>query len=176
MISRVKESILGKIINIRLKMISQQDRTYDFSHQLNKTEKILIIIPAGNEYSETMQSFIKQIGHTFNNARVSTFVNSSLRKNDLNWLGVPNDKYLKVIRDELFDLVVDVNLKQDKISSYLCALSGAPMRINLSSGDFDHLYNLHFRAKDANSKSLEERLYNIISYLDFLISSDEKKT
>ena len=169
MISRVKESVLGKIINIRLKMISQQDRTYDFSVQLGKTEKILIIIPSGNEYSVTIQNFIKQIGQIFKKAKVSTFVNSSLRKNDLNWLGVPNDQYLKVIRDEQFDLVVDLNTKQDKISSYLCALSGAAMRINLASGDFDHLYNLHFRIKDLSS-SIEEQLQNMISYLDFLIN------
>jgi len=154
-------------------MISRQDRTYDFSEQLGKTEKILIIIPSGNEYSETIQNFIKQIGHVFKNAKVSTFVNSSLRKNDFNWLGVPNDKYLRVVRDEQFDLVVDINTKQDKVSSYLCALSGAPMRINLASGDFDHLYNLHFRIKDI-SKSIEERLQNMISYLEFLISKSEK--
>lgn len=173
MISRVKESVLGKIINFRLKMISRQDRAYDFSEQLSKTEKILIIIPSGNEYSETMQSFIKQIGKIFGKARVSTFVNSSLRKNDLNWLGVPNDQYLKVIREEQFDLVVDINIKQDKVSSYLCALSGAPMRINLASGEFDHLYNLHFRIKDV-SKSIEERLQNMVSYLEFLINKSVK--
>ena len=173
MIARVKESVLGKIINFRLKMIAQQDRAYDFSEQLGKTEKILIIIPSGNEYSVTMQNFIKKIGHIFKKSKVSTFVNSSLRKNDLNWLGVPNDSYLKVIRDEQFDLVVDINTKQDKISSYLCALSGAPMRLNLTSGDFDHLYNLHFRIKDI-SKSLEERLQNMISYLEFLINQSVK--
>ena len=86
----------------------------------------------------------------------------------MNWLGVPNDSYLKVIRDEQFDLVVDINTKQDKISSYLCALSGAPMRVNLTSGDFDHLYNLHFRIKDIH-KSIDERLQNMISYLEFLL-------
>jgi hypothetical protein len=167
-ISKVKDSILGKIINFRLKMITNQDRAYDFSEELAKTEKILIIIPSGTEYSETVQNFIKRMGEIFNKARVSTFVNSSLRKDDLNWLGVPNDKYLKVIRDEQFDLVVDINTRQDKICSYLCALSGAPMRVNLASGDFDHLYNLHFRIKDIR-KSIDEQLQNMISYLEFLL-------
>jgi hypothetical protein len=172
-ISKIKESVLGKIINLRLKIISQKDQAYNFSEQLSKTQKILIIIPTGSEYTETMQSFTKRIGQLFSNARVSTFVNSSLRKNDLNWLGVPNESYLKVIRDEQFDLVVDVNTRQDKISSYLCALSGAPLRINLTSGAYDHLYNLHFRIKDS-SKSNEQRLNNMISYLEFLLSKGVK--
>jgi len=172
-ITKIKETVLGKIINFRLKMISRQDTTYNFSEQLSKTEKILIILPSGSEYSETMQNFIKKMGEVFRKARVSTFVNSSLRKNDLNWLGVPNEHYLKIIRDEQFDLVVDINTKQDKISSYLCALSGAPLRVNLASGDFDHLYNLHFRMKDIG-KSIDERLQNMISYLDFLTGKSVK--
>lgn len=175
MITKLKETLLGKIIKVRLKIILQQDRTYDFAEELSKTEKVLIIMPAGKEYSEPMQGFIQQIGHVFTNSRVSTFVTSSLRKNDLSWLGVPNDHYLKGIRDELFDLVIDINLKQDKISSYLCALSGAPMRINLATGQYDHVYNLHFRMKD-NNKTIEERLKNIISYLRFLIHQGESKS
>ena len=171
MISRIKDGVLGKIINFRLKMISKQDLAYDFSEQLGKTEKILVILPPDSEYSETMQNFVTRISQLFKKARVSTFVNSTLRKNDLNWLGVPNDQYLKIIRDEQFDLVVDINTRQDKISSYLCALSGAPMRINLASGEFDHLYNLHFRIKDI-SKTIEQRLLNIISYLEFLLKSE----
>ena len=174
MISKIKQSVLDKIINFRLKVISKQDRAYDFSEQLAKTKNILIIIPAGNEYSELMQSFTQRIGRLFKVARVSTFVNSSLRKEDLNWLGVPNEKYLRIIRDEQFDLVLDINTKQDTISSYLCALSGAPMRINLTSGEFDHLYNLHFRVKDA-SKSTDERLQNIVSYLEFLLNNKSVK-
>jgi hypothetical protein len=173
-ISKIKQSVLGKIINFRLRVLSKQDRAYDFSEQLAKTEKILIIIPAGDEYSESIQNFTQKIGMLFKKARVSTFVNSSLRKNDLNWLGVPNEKYLRIIRDEQFDLVVDINTKQDTISSYLCALSGAPMRINLTSSEFDHLYNLHFRVKDVR-KSTDEQLQNILSYLKFLIDSKSVK-
>lgn len=154
-------------------MILKQERSYNFAEELNKTEKILVILPAGDEYSEPMQNFVRKIGKIFEKARVSTFVKSSLRKNDLSWLGVPNDHYLKVIQDEQFDLVVDVNLRQDKISSYLCALSGAPMRVNLVSGKFDDLYNLHFRVND--NKSLEERMQNILSYLDFLCNKNLNK-
>ena len=166
MINLVKKAILGKFLNFRLKMMTNQERTYDFSFELNKVEKVLVILSAQDEYSEPIQTFIKKLNSVFPKARISTFVSSSLRKEDLNWLGIPNEQYLKIIRDEQFDLVIDANGEQDKVGSYLCALSGAPMRLNLASGEYDSIYNLHFRS--SSEKKLEERLANILSYFEFL--------
>lgn len=149
-------------------MLNSHDRAFDFASELKKTEKILVILPSRQEYTETMQNFVKKLSGLFKAARVSTFVSSSLRKEDLSWLGVPNEHYLKLIRDEQFDLVIDVNTMQDKICAYLCALSGAPMRLNLSAGQYDNIYNLHFRT--SSEKTLDERLQHIVSSFILLLN------
>ena len=165
----IKNVILGKYVNFRLKLLQGHERVYDFSTELKKVHKILVILPSDQEYSPTMQGFIKKLSEKFNRAHVSTFVSSSLRKSDIGWLGLPNEQYLKIIRDEQFDFVVDVNPQQDRICTYLCALSGAPMRLNLTSGNYDNVYNLHFRSME--NKNIDERLNNILSYLSFLMKN-----
>lgn len=166
MINPIKRIILGKYLNFRIKMLASQERAFDFSSELIKVKKVLVILPSQNEYTEPIQGFVKKLNDVFPKAGISTFVRSSLRNEDISWLGVPNEQYLKIIRDEQFDLVVDANNEQDKVCSYLCALSGAPMRLNLAAGEYDLIYNLHFRSPP--EKNLEERLTNIISYFEFL--------
>jgi len=148
-------------------MLSSQKLAYDFSEELTKVKSILVILPAKEEYGEPVQDFLKQLNLVFPKSRVSTFVKSTLRKEDLSWLGLPNERYLKIFKDERFDLVVDLNTKQDNACSYLAALSGAPMRLNLDSGKNDFIYNLHI--KSSTEKKIEERLNSIISYFKFLV-------
>lgn len=159
----VKIFLLNQVVNFRLKMFHKYERTYDFIEEVKKVKKILIILPANDEYSNQLQKFIKEINQTFNKSSISTFATSTLRKNDLIWFGVPNEKYLNLIREEGFDLVIDANIVQDKVCSYLCALSGAQLRLNLSSGPYDHIYNLHFRT--GLDKPIPNRLSNIVTYL-----------
>lgn len=166
MINRVKNLLLTKFLNFRLKKIQDHENIYNFSSELKAVKKILVILPLDNEYTETIQTFVARLTEIFTNARVSTFVSSSLRKADLSWLGVPNEEYLKSIREERFDLVVDINIIQNLICAYLCALSGASLRLNLASGEYDFIYNLQFRAD--RQKKLNEQLNNIISYFIFL--------
>lgn len=168
----IKKIALKKYLNYKLKNLYKNERAYDFAFELKKVEKVLVILPPNEEYSTKMQNFIKQIGTLFPKARVSTFVTSSLRKEDMSWLNVPNEKYLKVIRDEQFDLVLDMNLKQETVASYLCALSGAPMRINLASGAYDGVYNMHFRTKQ--TENIDNQLKNIHAYLQHLQSAHKE--
>jgi hypothetical protein len=158
--------LLTRFLDFRLKKLHEKENIYNFSHELKKVKKILVILPSKDEYTETIQSFVKRLTEIFEKARVSTFVDSSLRKTDISWLGVPNEQYLKSIQDEQFDLVIDINIVQDRICAYLCALSGASMRLNLASGEYDFIYNLQFRADP--QKKLNEQLNNIISYFVFL--------
>ena len=163
-----KTVVMNQVVNFRLKMFHKSEGSYNFFEELTKVKKILIILPSADEYSDHIQQFIKEIGLIFTKASVSTFASSSLRKNDLSWFGVPNEKYLNIIREEEFDLVIDTNIIQDKLCSYLSALSGASLRLNLASGDYDYIYNLHFRSDQ--HKHIPDRLQNIIAYLKNLLN------
>jgi len=81
----------------------------------------------------------------------------------MNWLGVPGKEYLKNIREEDFDLLIDLNDQQDRVCTYLCALSNASMRIHFSEGKFDKIYNLQIRT-DINT-SLNTKIRTLLNYL-----------
>ncbi len=165
----VKELFLKRYINLRLKMIRHGERACNFADELKKVKNILVLLPAGHEYEEQFQRFIKRLGEVFPGSRVSTFVKSTLRKTDLNWLGVPTDAYLKLIQEGQLDLVIDLNRPQDRLVSYLVALSGAPLRLNLAEGEWDENYNLHFRPPAGVSG--EEQLAYIARQLQRLVSA-----
>ena len=76
----IKKMILGKYLNFRLKLLANQERTYDFAAELNQVKKILVILPALNEYTEPNQIFVKSLSSVFQDARISTFVSSTLEK------------------------------------------------------------------------------------------------
>ncbi len=141
----LKEALLKRFIRIRLKLIQAGERPQNFHDALNKVRKILVLLPIGGEYDQESRKFIHDLNTIFAEAQISTFDKKSLRKQDLNRLGLPNDTYLKVIRDSMPDMAIDLNKPQDHVCSYLVALSGAPLRVNLSTGPWDMVYNLHFR-------------------------------
>jgi hypothetical protein len=81
----------------------------------------------------------------------------------MNWLGVPGKEYLNNIREEDFDLLIDLNEQQDRVCTYLSALSNATMRIHFSEGKFDRIYNLQIRT-DINA-SLNTKIQTLLNYL-----------
>jgi ADP-heptose:LPS heptosyltransferase len=87
----------------------------------------------------------------------------NLHKFDVNWLGVPNQSYLDRIRNENFDITIDLNSHHDVLCTYLTDLIEAPMRLHLVEGKFDKIYNLHIRSK--MESSIEKRYQNLVKYL-----------
>ncbi|MGD9486666.1 MAG: hypothetical protein AB7W47_01465 [Calditrichaceae bacterium] len=166
MIEHVKSLILEKYLEFRFRKIKNSDELYDFPKMIQNVTHIFVILSAERDLEKENQEFLSSLYKIFSEARISTFERSSLRKEDMNRLGVPNDQYLKNIQDEKFDLVIDLNVKQDKICSYLTALSGASMRLNLTSGRYDHIYNLHIRGGRENTPT--RQFGNILTYLKSL--------
>lgn len=170
MINPFKLLVKNTVVNFRLKKFVKYEQSYDFVEELKKVKKVLIILPQDEEYSESMMDFTKRIGNVFKKARVSTFTSASLRKSELTWFGIPNEQYLRIIREEQFDLVLDINPRQDIVCSYLCALSGAPTRLNLSSGTYDYIYNLYFKMN--NIPNINGKLDNVINYLTAMAANN----
>jgi hypothetical protein len=164
LIKRLKLVLLENYLDVRLKLISDKNEIYNFPELVNKMQNVLIILPLHAE--EIIQTFPSRLYLTLPQAKISTFDLKGLRKIDCNWLGVPNEHYLNQVRDGSFDLVIDLNTIPNKMCSYITAFSGASMRINLVSGRYDHIYNLFIRSD--NNKTLEQKLDNIIKYLQKL--------
>lgn len=160
---KIKALLLEKYLKFNLKSAKKNDKLCDFSEELKSIEQILVIKPINSIDDKSLQSFISGLYNIYPNIQVSTFTRSSLRKTDINWLGVPNNQYLKNIQEIHFDLVIDLNIHHDTICSYLCKLSGAPLRLNLKSGHYDHIYNLHIKTN--SNTEIDDELQNILRYL-----------
>jgi len=160
---KIKALLLEKYLKFNLKSAKKNEKLCDFSKKLKSIGQILVIKPINSIADKSLQSFISGLYTIYPNIQVSTFTRSSLRKNDINWLGVPNSLYLKNIQKLKFDLVIDLNIHHDTICSYICKLSDAPLRLNLKSGHYDHVYNLHIKTNP--NAAIDDELKNVLRYL-----------
>lgn len=172
MIKQIKNLLLNKYLNLRLTYFKNNEDLCNYPENINRIRKILLILPGDRKDKSEYRQFISRLNDIFEKAKISTFQIKDLRLHEQNWLGIPNDRYFKEMRSEAFDLIIDLNLQADKICSYICALSHAPIRINLISGEYDHVYNLFFRSDE--EKSLQERYGLILKNLMKLKMSQEE--
>lgn len=160
---KIKRLFLGKFLDIRLKFFKNNNTLCNFPEKIKSLKKVLIVMPSDEKVKMSTRYFISELHSIFQDVKVVTFMRDSLRENDVNWMGSPNDEFMKNLQNSKFDLVVDLNPKHDKTCSYLCAFCGAPLRLNLTPGKYDHIYNLNIRTDQ--SKPLLDRLENILIYL-----------
>jgi hypothetical protein len=159
----IKNYFLEKLLSARLFFIKQHKDLTDFFEEVKKVKKILIILPIDRAEEIIARKYLPEIQRVFDDAKVSTLDLSTMRKTDANWLGVPNQKYLSKIQDEEFDLLLDLNGHHDRVCAYLCALTTASMRLHISEGKFDKIYNLHFRIP--RGAPLDTRYQNFLTYI-----------
>ncbi|TFH01083.1 MAG: hypothetical protein E4H13_05800 [Calditrichales bacterium] len=159
----IKNYFLQKMLDTRLFFFKEAITLTDFLGELFRVKKILVILPIDRVEEVEARKFLPEIQSVFKGAKVSTLDLSSLRNYDTNWLGVPNHKYLTNIRQENFELLMDLNGHHDRICCYLGALTEAPLRIHATEGKFDKVYNLHFRG--AEGASLQDRYRNMLNYM-----------
>lgn len=163
MLKFVQNFLIDRLLINRFFLTKQINEVTDYSQQMNEVKKILIILPVIHENVQMENDFKINLANAFPKSSVSTFGITSLRKSDMNWLGVPGKEYLKNIQDEKFDLLIDLNEHQDRICTYLSALSNAPMRIHFSQGKFDKIYNIQIRT-DKNTP-LNIKVQTLLNYL-----------
>ena len=169
MLNPIKNYFLEKLVTTRLFLLKEKNPVTNFMQEMNHVKKILIILPVRVQASQAVQVFINKMNSTFSASEISTFETSMLRKRDVNWLGIPNSAFLNNIREEKFDLLIDLNSEQDNVCTYLGALSDAPMRIHLSEGKYDKIYNLQIRTD--TEAPLSTRFDTLIIYLSKLRKS-----
>jgi hypothetical protein len=160
----IKNYLLEKFLDVRLFLLKQRTDLTDFFENIKKVKKILIILPLDRAEEIISREYLPKIRRIFGKAKVKTLDLTTLRKTDTNWFGAPNQKYIAKIQREEYDLLLDLNGHHDRICAYLCVLTEAPMRLHISEGKFDKIYNLHFRASGV--ASLSSRYQNFINYLE----------
>ena len=159
----IKNYLLEKFLGARLFFINQKSDLTDFFEEVKQVKTILIFLPLDRAEEVIARKYLPQIQNIFGKAKVSTLDLSTMRKTDANWLGIPNQKYLSKIQVEEFDLLLDLNGHHNRLCTYLCALISAPMKLHISEGKFDKIYNLQFRIP--GGAPLDTRYQNFLTYI-----------
>jgi len=161
--SVIKNYFLDKLLEVRLLFIREKRQITDFLQQLNSVKKVLIILPRDRAEEVYSRKYLNQIRQLFKGTRISTLDVISLRKTDTNWLGMPNQDFIKKLHNENFDLIVDLNSFHDRLCTFLGASTGAPLRLHVMPGRYEKVYNLQFRVH--KSASMDVRFRILINYL-----------
>jgi hypothetical protein len=165
-IQKIKQFILEKYLDNRLRQGRATESVQDFVVKIGLTRHILLVMPSEPAIEDELFDFASKLYTVFGDVKISTFEKKSIRPEDCNWFGLAHQQYLKDISKEKIDLIIDLNLNPDKLCAYLCLISNAPLRLNLSGSAYDHLYNLHIRSRQG--AHLSERLQSILRYLSTL--------
>lgn len=150
-------------MDLRLRWFKEEDLSVELPGAVRRIKNILLISSGQKEFEEDVHNFATGLYEIFDTVQVSTFERPSFRPEDGNWFGLPLSAYLDNFRQEHFDLVLDLNPEQDRLCTYICALSGAALRMNLTSGKYDHIYNFHIRTNAA--QPMKQRLQRVLDFL-----------
>lgn len=159
----IKNFLLSRFLNTKLFFMREKSDITNFPENLKNVKKILIILPRDRAEEVNARKYIPELKKIFESCRISKLDIFDLKENDRNWLGAPNKFYLTKIKNENFDLSIDLNSNHDILCTYLTAKTGAPLRIHLAQGKFDKIYNIQIRSEF--SSSLHARFKLMISYL-----------
>ncbi len=166
MLENLKSFFVERAIDSRLHFFKPEQELTDFKQQLANVGQILVVMPVDGSEQTLADQFLERLKNLFQNAGILAIDVSDISGNQVNWIGVPNREYLSGIQSGNYDLFIDLNSRQIRLCSYICAFSNARLRLHLSSGRFDKLYNLQFRT--SGQTPLATRYENLYNYLRML--------
>jgi ADP-heptose:LPS heptosyltransferase len=170
MIDRIKEKIARFIIKKELKGRKRERRSFgDF---FNKSFNYFVIMPENeNDFKHSMAvlEFLKQY------KKISTIFTFDFRVNmipiryrdhlidhgigDLNKLNLPSRRLVERIKENKYDVVIDLNRCENIFYSYAASLAFAPVRVGFNKTGADRYYNILISDSGSDAE---------ISYKNFL--------
>lgn len=98
-----------------------------------------------------------------------TYVNFSvvnvLNNQEINWLGIPSEKFAGAILDTTFDLMVDFTMEDVVPTRYLLALVNAKTKVGSPQKGRDEYFDLLVDVKD---EGVEEYQQNVVHFLKMI--------
>ena len=150
----------------------------DFVSILTSAKSVLIIMPDNLEEFGTANNFISDIKSEFVNAKFFFLSRKNYQTlldldktdgtifvtaDDINYFGLPKKKLRQKIMAAACDVIIDLNLGFHLLSTLLCYLSKAPMRICFDETNREPFYNFSYRAN--SERNVEEKYQGLIKYM-----------
>ncbi len=171
------EKITTSFLKFSAKMKKRTD-VVNFGSTLASAKSVLIIMPDNLEHFGIARNFIPEIKNNFSDAKLLFLTRENYHSlfeinqphgiifvadDDTNQLGLPKKKLQNKILATNFDIVIDLNVDFHLLSTYLCQISHAPLKICLDDQDREPFYNFCFRMN--SQKNLEEKYQGLLKYL-----------
>ncbi len=144
-----------------LRALKKSQQAMSFPLQATSIQRVLVIMPRDLRLIEAAHDFINQLREQFPYWQVQIFDVDKLPPEKLNWMQVPRKEYIRELKNQQYDMVVDLNQQVDWLITYLAVMSGAPYRVHLESED-GQFFNIQFKA---NASTPFEGLVNTFSRL-----------
>ncbi|MBC8182661.1 hypothetical protein H8E88_16295 [candidate division KSB1 bacterium] len=172
---------MEKIVTSFLKLsakIKKSQGVVDFGSALASAKSLLLIMPDNPDHFGIARNYISEIKNDFAGAKFVFLTrenNKSLldvnqphgtifvSSEDINRLGLPKKNLQLRILATDFDIVIDLNFDFHPLSTLLCKISHAPVKICLYNRDREPFYNFSFRT--TSRKNLEEKYQVLTNYL-----------
>ncbi len=172
---------MAKITTSLLKLsaiIKKKQGVVDFGSALASAKSLLIIMPDNPDHFGFAKNVISEIENDFTTANLVLLARENYKDlletnpshgtifvttENINQLGLPKKNLQHRVLATDFDIVIDLNFDFHPLSTYLCKISQAPVKICLFNRDREPFYNFSFRT--TSDKKLEEKYKGLTKQL-----------
>jgi len=173
------------LLKLKVKFV-KPNRVVDVFGTFNAAQSILILMPDNLEDFGVARKFIRTFTENFSNARLHFVMRSSFKSlldgnlnygtifvadRDENYMGLPKNDLKQRILATKFDIAIDLNDEFHLLSTYLCQISGAKLRICFDNNDREPFYNFYFRSQ--THKNQEDKYKRFIQYLCVCVNPEK---
>lgn len=171
------EKIVTSLLRISTK-IKKRQGVVNFASTLALAKSLLIIMPDNPDHREIARNFISDIKSNFPDAKFVILTSEHnikllgvnrpegtifISPDNINQLGFPKKNIRHRIIATDFDIIIDLNFDFHLLSTFLCQISRAPVKICLDNQEREPYYNFSFRT--TSQKNLEEKYQVLTKYV-----------
>lgn len=158
------------------------DSIVDIFSTIQRAEQILIYLPDNLEDFGVVRLFVSDIKNVFSHAKLTFILRHnyitllepgdrqasdllSIKMEHINSFGLPRKQITSAIKKIKYNVAIDFSNEFSILSSYICYLSKAPLRVCLSNPKRDAFFN--FQIEVGNETKLENKYRKLINYISF---------
>jgi ADP-heptose:LPS heptosyltransferase len=158
------------------------DSMVDIFSTIQRAEHILIYLPDNLEDFGVVRLFVSEIRNIFTNAKVTFIVRHnyftlldlgdrkgvalfSIKSEQINSFGLPRRQVIDAIQKIKYNVAIDLSNEISSLSSFVCYLSAAPLRICLNDPRRDAFFN--FQIEVGKDTKLENKYRKLLNYISF---------
>ncbi len=141
--------------------LKKMHHAMSFPLHATSIRRVWVIMPRDLQYIEAAHQFINELRQKFPFWDIQLFDVDKLPQEKLNWMHIPNKEYIADLKNQHYDMVIDLNRQMDWLVVYLAVMSGAPYRVHLENEDGE-FFNIQFKA---NRKAPFSGLIETFSHL-----------